>query len=73
MVVTRTMLRRCGHGPECLGKFLTERHYPDLATRNQTLKQSGWARPRRGGKALSGESDVFDGHNCDDGRGRRFY
>ena len=24
------------------------------------------------GKALSGESDVFDGHNCDDGRGRRF-
>ena len=24
------------------------------------------------GKALSGESDIFDGHNCDDGRGRRF-
>ena len=72
MVVTRTMLRRPGHGPECSGKFLTERHYPDLATGGRTSKQSGWARPRRGGKALSGESDVFDGHNGDDRRGRRF-
>ena len=47
-------------------------HYPDLATGSRFSKQSGWARPRGEGKALSGESDVFDGHNCDDGRGRRF-
>ena len=72
MVFTRTMLWKSGHGLECLGKVLTERHYPDLATGDRTSKQSGWARPGRGGKALSGESDVFDGHNCDDGRGRRF-
>ena len=52
--------------------FRTERHNPDLATGSRTSKQSGWARPRRGGKALSGGSDVFDGHSCDDGRGRRF-
>ena len=46
---------------------------PDIATGGRTSKQSGWARPGRGGKkALSGESDVFDGHNYDDGRGRRF-
>ena len=32
MVVTRTMLRRSGHSPECLENFLTERHYADLAT-----------------------------------------
>ena len=72
MVATGTMLRRSGHGPECLEKFRTERHNPDLATGSRTSKQSGWARPRRGGKALSGGSDVFDGHSCDDGRGRRF-
>ena len=70
MVATRTMLQRSGHSPECSGEnFLTERHYPDLATGSRTSKQSGWARPRREGKALSVESDVFDGH---DGRGRRF-
>ena len=72
MVVTRTMLRRSGHGPECLEKFLTERHYPDLTTGSRSSKQSGWARPQRGGKASYGESDVFDSNNCDDGRGCRF-
>ena len=66
------MLRRSGHGPECSGKLLTEHHYPNIATGGRTSKQSRWARSRRGGKALSGESDVFDGHNGDDGRGRRF-
>ena len=53
-------------------QILPERHNPDLVTGSRTSKQSGWARPRREGKALSGESDVFDDHNCDDGRGRRF-
>ena len=53
-------------------KILKERHYPGLATGNRTSKQSGWARPRRGGKALSGDSDVLDRHDCDDGMGRCF-
>ena len=41
--------------------FPTERINPDLATGSRTSKQSGWARPRRLGQALSGGSDVIGG------------
>ena len=72
MDVTRTMLRRSGHGPECSENFPTGRINPDLATGNRTPRKPGWARPRRLGQALSGRPDVESGHSCDDGRGRRF-